>query len=166
MPLSDLFTTLEQQPSFRHGRATSLEGIKAIEDSLRIQLPEQFKEFLQRFGFALWEGHAIYGLYDLGSALPPSFDLDAVRQTTKQRQRPVPAPFAHIAAEGIVIKKYEAGGFYFLFGDGTSRAGQVVLFQFGEDESEVERVARFRSLPEPFSPKHGQVGCHKRLWSP
>lgn len=127
-----ILTKLAQAPEFTDGCGCTAQEITNLETTAGGKFPDTYRQFLEAHGFAIWDGGMLYGRYELGSALPPSYDLDAARQTEKARTRRIPACFARVSGNGLVVSKYEGGGFYFLRTD-PARAGVVELYEFGED---------------------------------
>src|SRR5689334_16959170 len=108
-----ILAKLARMPEFTDGRGCTDEEVASLETTAAGALPDTYRRFLDSHGFAIWDGGMLYGRYELGSILPPSYDLDAARQTAKARSRGNPACFARASGNGLVISKYEGGGFYF-----------------------------------------------------
>ena len=125
MEIDTLLDRLALAPEFEGGSPASPEQIAAIESALRVSLSPSYERFLTRFGFAIWDGNALFGVYELGNRFPKSFDFDTCRQTTRARNESLPGGVMRIPDEGNVVKRYEGGGWYILFSADSARPGQV-----------------------------------------
>ncbi len=138
----DLLAELAAAPEFTSGSGCTDAEIAVLEKLAGGPLQPTYREFLRRFSFAIWDSGTLYGTYKLGSVLPSSYDLDAARQTKEARKDGIPSCFTAAAKLGLVISKYEGGGFYFLHA-GPGKSGTVDLYEFAEDDAPVETWKSF-----------------------
>ena len=120
MPIPEAIQDLlESRKNFLATGAATEEQVRDLEAQLRVSIPDQYRDFLLRFGSVLWFGHAIFGI---GSGpFGPTCDLAAVRATLRARAREVPPGFTPVPQQAVVVERYGGGGFFCL--DCSSGAG-------------------------------------------
>lgn len=133
--LPELMHQLEKKENFWSAKdGANKSRYEVLEEKLGVVLPSSYKSFVNTWGFAIWFGHRICGVAEFA-------ECDAVNFTMKFRKACKRAP-----KDGLVIAPYEAGGYYFLYCEGSSRVGEVVLF---EDRA-LSKVAELWSSFEDF----------------
>ena len=149
MSLDELYEVLKRKRGFRAGDPASPLEIEQIERGLGITLVEEYKDFLRRFGYARWFGHAIYGVYLPGNSSAPSYDYDTVRWTLQARSELLPDVIAPLPRDANILDRYDAGGYYILFSHESSKAGSVALIdheqqgQVSQEWSSFEEFVRW-----------------------
>lgn len=140
MDLTKYFDTMRRRENFscREFGASDQE-ISNLENNLNIELPEDYVAFLKTFGFAWWFGWIIYGISE-------NERRDALFQTLKARNEKLPLDFKRIPLEGIVISKYEGGGYYFLYSKDCPRSGEVSLIIDETFGNEVQTWKSFKDF--------------------
>src|SRR5688572_20920248 len=98
---------LASAPAFTHGPGCTDDQVAALEKFAGGPLPESYRQFLARYGCAIWDSGTIYGCYELGSLLSPSYDLDAARQTDETRRDAIEGCFTPAAKSGLVLSQYD-----------------------------------------------------------
>ena len=141
-----LLTDLADLPEFEGGPGAQPSDLVRLRVVAGGALTEEYEAFLLLFGFAIWDGGMLYGTYELGSVMPPSYDADAERQTLKQRSRLMPSCFGDVSANGLVIMKYEGGGFYFLHSAASGTPGVVARYEFAEPDGPTESWPTFEQF--------------------
>ena len=142
--MADLRQTLDRLrtlPMFEADRPATAQEIKRIETELNVILPEQYVEFLHRFGYAGWFGNEILGIrpIDRITGRPSTVTPDCVSRTKKERQPSNPLGTAHVPPGHVVIATDGGGGNYLLFTEGSPYEGQVHYYNL-EDRAEPIRV--------------------------
>lgn len=130
---------LQAKKGFECYGPLSEEKIIEMEKKLEIYFPENYKEFLRRYGYVEWFGHAIYGYSE-------HEEYCTVLCTLELRESKVPDDFERISKEGCVLETYSGGGYYFLFSNDSARSGQVALFideLFGREAKSWETFEAF-----------------------
>jgi hypothetical protein len=145
MAIEDVLDRLTKLKRFKCGSPATGVEIAELERRLGIQLPVDYVKLLRKFGFVRWFGQAIFGIHQIEAEKAAGFDLDAVSQTPRARNEHTSLCFRELPAKLIAIKKYDAGGWYFMFGAESSRHGQVALF---EHESSGKEAQPWASLED------------------
>lgn len=138
--LEQTLERLTSLPKFQAERPATKDEIRQIETELGVVLPQQYIEFLQRFGHARWYGQMIYGIRPTDSGGHPSTAIsDCVSRTKKERQPSNPLGTAHLPPNHVVIATDGGGGNYVLFTAGSPYEGEVHYYNF-EDQAEPIEV--------------------------
>ena len=113
-------------------REVSDKEILQLEQLLRVKLPDEYKDFLKRFGYLFWFGISILGI-------APDEDDSVVFWTKKARADYLPKDFVSRPKNGVVVCEYGGGGYYFLYCKGSKKEGNVVLILdelYGKESTE------------------------------
>ena len=139
--LKDTFDRLTTLPMFEAERPATVEEIHRIEEELRVSLPSQFAEFLERFGYAGWFGNEILGIrpIDRVTGRRSTVTSDCVSKTKEEKDVSNPLGTARLPPEHVVIATDGAGGNYVLFAAGSPYEGEVHYYNF-EDKAEPIQV--------------------------
>ena len=126
--MSELQWTLDRLmtlPMFVAERPATPDEIGRIQTELRVTLPPQYVEFLQRFGYVGWFGHEILGIrpIDRATGAPSTVTSDCVTKTKEERDNPRGISF--LPPDHVVISSDGSGGKSVLFTVGSADAGQV-----------------------------------------
>jgi hypothetical protein len=95
-------------------------------------LTDDYVTFVKRCGFALWEGHAINGVFDLDDEELDGYDFSAVSVTAEARKRHRKKPYPR-RDDSIVVEEDGMGG-YFLLVSATVNTDERVLWVNYDDE--------------------------------
>jgi hypothetical protein len=120
----------------------SISEIDALEAKLGVVFPDDYRRFLKRFGHASWFGHALVGIS------PTDLDYDTESRTFRMRHAKIPQGFHPVPLEGNIVKKYDGGGYYFLYSATSPKAGRVVLFTDDEAGGPSEEWHSFTDFLE------------------
>jgi len=135
---------LAELESFKASGAASPGQISDLESAVGGPLHPLYKQFLEKYGSAIWFGGALFGI---GSGPFPDFaELDALKSTHAERKQRSRSGFPLLPEEGCVIEKYAGGGVYWLFPEDSFRSGEVVLFEDDQMGIEVEKWPSFEAF--------------------
>jgi hypothetical protein len=139
--LHHTFDRLTTLPKFQADRPAEEPEIRRIEAELGVALPQQYVEFLRRFGHARWFGQIIFGIrrIDPVSGRPTTIIPDCVSHTKLERNPSNPLGTAHLPSGHVVIATDGGGGNYVLFTAGSPYEGQVHYYNL-EDQAEPHQV--------------------------
>lgn len=138
MAIGDLLERLPSLKKFRSGSPVAEATIVEIERQLGVRLPVDYVDLLRKFGFVRWFGHAVYGVHRNESEKAAGYDFDVVTQTLRARNEQISPEYQALPIDGVVIERYDAGGWYLLFAAESPRAGQVALFDHEVNGTEVQ----------------------------
>jgi len=150
-----LLASKNQNYMSREGGALE-EDILGLENYYNITLPDDYRFFLKKFGFALWFGDYICGLVEentkFGKTLNVYLKTDYYHKLYDSN-----IEFQSVPRTGVIVNKYDGGGYYFLFSKDSDRAGEVGLFlteTFGQEVSSFASFTDYLSyivtgIPEP-----------------
>lgn len=105
--------TITRFEDFTQGVPASDESINRAERSLGVVFPPEYVDFLKKFGFAGWFGHAISGIVENSDDEMAEF-FDVVANTQGALNRELPANYKQVPAKSIVLEGYDGGGLYLL----------------------------------------------------
>lgn len=108
---------------FETGIGASIEEIEAIEREFDIEIPTDYKYFLQTYGYATWDGTDILGICH-DDELEEYFSMPYF--TRADRAKSFPEHFASRPKDTIVIGPYGGGGRFFLHCS-PENSGKVML---------------------------------------
>jgi len=156
MVIQKLMNEASKKKNFMTRKGGALdEEIIALETHYKITLPDDYKEFLQKFGFALWFGDYICGLVEENTKFGKT--LNVYRKTDYYHDFYDNAPeYQSVSNKGLIVNKYDGGGYYFLFSKESERAGEVGLFlteTFGQEDSTFASFTDYLSHSVTGSPK-------------
>jgi SMI1/KNR4 family protein SUKH-1 len=139
--LQKILNRLTTLPKFQAERPADKDEIQRIEAELGVVLPQQYVEFLQRFGYARWFGQIIYGIRptDRATGRASTVISDCVSRTKKEQDPNNPLGTTHLPRDHVVIATDGGGGNYVLFTVGSPHEGQVHYYNF-EDQAEPIQV--------------------------
>ncbi|WP_163133848.1 SMI1/KNR4 family protein [Agarivorans sp. Alg241-V36] len=131
--------------NYRYRQGGALESeIALLEKYLGASLPDEYRSFLERYGFAAWFGDAVEGLPENGTR---DYRMRNALKTTKYYREKFDAPdYQPVPQYGLVVNRYGGGGYYFLFSKESERAGEVGLFlteTFGQEVSTYDNFTDF-----------------------
>jgi len=129
----------------REGGAAQDE-ILALEKYYKITLPNDYRDFLLKFGFVAWFGDYICGLVSEETRFGKTFSV--YKKTDYYQDFYNRAEFKSVPTDGVIINKYDGGGYYFLFSQESERAGEVGLFL---TETYGQEVSKFKSFTDYLS---------------
>lgn len=106
----DITTVLEQQEAFESGRSATMEEIFKAEEALTVTFAEEYRFYLQKYGWASCKNHIFTGI-------SPFAGIDVVTVTKKTRKRQPQVPHEYYVIEetqmdGIVIWQSNDGTIY------------------------------------------------------
>lgn len=130
------YATITKFENFSQGVPASDESIAKAERSLGVVFPREYVDFLKKFGFAGWFGHAINGIIDHADDELAEF-FDVVTNTQDALKRKLPKNYQPVPEKSIVLEEYDAGGLYLLCCD-EADYGKVLLITDGS-KYDVER---------------------------
>lgn len=141
--LGSLLNEVEKLKNFtyRHGGA-SVSEINSLEKLFNITLPEDYRKFLEMYGYGVWFGDGINGLTDKGSIFEEDSSVEVNTKYYHDLYDNDPK-FKAVPKQGVVINRYSGGGYYFLFSKESSRSGEVGLFLTETWGKEVEKFNSF-----------------------
>jgi hypothetical protein len=133
MAKATVLERLASAPAFTPGPACTPGQTAELETFAGGPLPDDYRQFLVRYGCAIWDGGKLFGCYEFGSLLPDSFDFDAMRRTNDWRQDVPPVCVTPAPRSGLVVSDDDSGGFYYL-NVGSKKNCTVDHYVFGEGE--------------------------------
>ena len=109
---------------FETGDGATESEISDIEKNLGVSFPSDYRYFLSRFGYIVWDGTSVLGIcHDV--------DLDEYFSmyyyTKSDRSNELPKHFMKRPENIIVVGPYGGGGHYFLYCNNSSSPGRVAL---------------------------------------
>jgi len=137
----------------------SEEEIIALETCYKITLPNDYREFLHKFGFVAWFGDYVCGLVEENARLSKSCNV--YRKTDYYRDFYNRAEYQSVPTDGVIINQYDGGGYYFLFSQESERAGEVGLFlteTYGQEVSKFNTFTDYLSFLITGTPDPEPVG--------
>lgn len=143
----DRLTTL---PMFEAEGPATAEEIKQIETELCVTLPEQYVEFLKRFGYVGWFGNEILGIrpIDRLTGQRSTVTFDCVSRTKKSRRPDNPLGTANFSREHVIIATDGGGGNYLLFTAGSPHEGEVHYYNFEDRPDPIHVWKTFQDYLE------------------
>ncbi len=143
MELAEIFNKLAEKEGFEHGEAQGDKSISEAEKALNISFPEEYKQFLRRFGYASWNGGRLYGISkNLRSNIVHKNKL--IRETVFQ-----PEEYRKLPEDAFLIEDY-GDAFFMLFGNDSNRKGQVGLYLSEKSSWEEKNWASFKVFLEEY----------------
>jgi hypothetical protein len=122
--------------------------VSEISSQTGCKLHREYVEFLLAFGFALWDGHVVYGVFDENdSRYPKSYNFSAITQTKEARQLHRNSKYPHYD-DSIVIEKDGMGGYFLLVSANDQGASPVVWVDMDEDWVVTKTWDSFESFLE------------------
>lgn len=109
---------------FEVDRGASNEKIALIESEFNVTLPEDYKYFLSRYGYASWDGADILGVCS-DSDLEKYFSMPFY--TRDDRNTKLPSYFSPRPKNTVIVGAYGGGGHYFLHCENSQTPGKVEL---------------------------------------
>lgn len=109
----------------REGGASEAE-ISSLEAALSITLPNDFRYFLRAYGYGMWFGGGPLGIPHEDFRFKKYKDAKII--TSYFRELFHAKNYQKVPKHGLVVNKYDGGGYYFLFSKESERAGEVGLF--------------------------------------
>jgi antitoxin YobK len=138
--LQETFERLTTLPKFRADRPATDEEIRRIQTELNLRLPDEYLQFLKRFGYVHWFGHEIYGIRPINPATgEPSITPDCAKVTKGEKKPNNPLGTSSLPPAHVVISTDGGGGNFVLFGIGAPHEGEVHYYNF-EDQAEPIRT--------------------------
>ena len=138
MPIDEVLKRLPQLKKFRAGVPATDVDVASVESTLAVRLPADYVAFLRTFGFVRWFGHCVYGIVRPEVVQVPGYDYSMVTHTVHARAEAARTGLETLPLEGVVIERYDAGGWYVLFTEGSGRSGTVALFDHEAGGAEVQ----------------------------
>ncbi len=83
-----------------------------LESELEIALPDEYKRFLEMYGFATWYGGSIFGVPPVESADVRSFNYSVLDNTRHAKTTQLEIDFLEGVANRAIIGNDQAGGYY------------------------------------------------------
>ena len=100
--------------------------VDSIATATGCSLPNDYRQFLLRFGFAIWVGHSIYGVYDpTDERFPPSYNFSAVEATLRARALHQDDPYPFLL-DSLVIDVDGMGGYFLLVSESADTPNRVM----------------------------------------
>jgi len=147
--LDEIFARLSGLPKFRSDRAATDGEIRRIETELNLRLPDEYLQFLRRFGYVHWFGHEIYGIRPANPATgKPSITPDCVKVTRDRRNPDNPIGTCSLPPAHVVISTDGGGGNFVLFGVGALCGGEVHYYNFIDSAEPITTWRTFRDYLE------------------
>ena len=139
--LQHTFERLIRVPMFKAERPATKEEIRHIEADLGVVLPEQYKEFLSRFGYVGGFGQQILGIRPLDhvTGRPSTVISDCVARTKSEKDPRNPFGTSRLPRDHVVIATDGGGGNFVLFAVGSPCEGEVHWYNF-EDMADPVKV--------------------------
>ncbi len=124
---------------YNHSETGATESdIVHIENSLNVKLSNDYREFIKKYGYAVWFGGSIYGTpTNSRELLSAGFDLDTISNTIRFRKLISISNKSTFPTDGIVVGKDDEGGAFYLYSMSSSCPGKVVWLSRDEDWNEV-----------------------------
>ncbi|MBK8073766.1 MAG: SMI1/KNR4 family protein [Ramlibacter sp.] len=142
MTLDDFVRFGRAQKYFRTlGHRPPPAAVKAIEIALRTELPDSYRELVLEHGFVRWFGVSIFGID------PDEEESTVVRTLEERANLSDSQSFACMPERGNFIAEIFGGGFCFLYGNNSDRAGQVAAHA---PDDEYREVQYWRSIEDYF----------------
>ena len=121
MKSNNLFKDLQKLEDFEsRGTGANPQEISHVENVLNVKLPKEYVEFLKIFSYVSSSPMDIFGVSD-------NEDEDVIYQTVWARNQKLPIEFTALPLDGLVIREYSGGGYYFLYAEDSPRSGEVSL---------------------------------------
>ncbi|MFK3863687.1 SMI1/KNR4 family protein [Pseudoalteromonas rhizosphaerae] len=117
-----------------------------LQSYYKITLLDDYKHFLKSFGFCAWFGDYICGLPEESFRFKKS--LSVYNKTNYFIDFYKEHELQAVSKRGVIINKYDGGGYYFLFSKESGRAGEVGLFL---TETYGQEVSKFKSFTDYLS---------------
>lgn len=142
--ISTALAKLALAPELDDYGSTVLESqIDLLQSFAEAILPDDYKLFLTRHGFAFWVGYAIYGIYDDADArFPKSYNFSAQTQTVRARLMHSANHYPFFLSS-LVIGNDETGGYYLLVISEDLPDHSVVWVAFDDDWVVTEKWQSF-----------------------
>lgn len=141
--MSTIDETLERLttlPKFRADRPATDEDVARIQTELNLRLPDEYVQFLKRFGYVHWFGHEIYGIHPVNPATGElSVTPDCVKVTKGEKRPDNPLGTSSLRSAHVVISTDGGGGNVVLFGLDAPHGGEVHYYNL-EDQAEPIQV--------------------------
>jgi hypothetical protein len=148
-PLDQTFDELAALPMFRAERPATDQEIDEIEAQLNVVLPLEYVRFLQRFGYAHWFGHQIYGIRPTNPETgKPAITPDCVKLTNEERDPSNPLGTARLPSAHVVISTDGGGGNFVLFTAGSPYEGAVHWYNFEDQGEPIKAWKTFQDFLE------------------
>jgi hypothetical protein len=116
--------------NFTAGIPATDSQIAGIERELNVVLPEGYRAFLRRYGFAIWFPDSINGVFERDEERFPGYDFDVVRETKEVRRRKLPRKAAPFPNDAVVLADDQSGGYFVLFSMNSATPGRVVWYDY------------------------------------
>ncbi|NYZ69593.1 SMI1/KNR4 family protein [Endozoicomonas sp. SM1973] len=140
MSLNEIYLQLQQKPGYMDlGRGATQDEIRNIEDTLQVKLPEEYVDFLLRFGFMLGDGVRVSGV------CPPELNeyVSVVEFTKNRRTEQFHEDGMQALDHNAVVVQDNGESYIALFCEGHPRAGQAVWRYLSEKYQDAENFDNF-----------------------
>jgi hypothetical protein len=142
-----LLDEISRLPHFRCGAGATPEEVRNVESALGVVLPEDYRKFLRKFGYARWLGTQVFGVFEQASKAEvrkDGFDYDCIRNTLAAPQEFLPPGAPPLPPGGVVISEDGSGaGVILLFGGREKGGGRVAYYNFEDGEEPVQEWPTF-----------------------
>lgn len=147
--LQETFARLTALPKFRADRPATDEEIKLIQTELNLHLPDEYLQFLKRFGYVHWFGHETYGIRPVNPAPgKPSITPDCVKVTKGEKKPDNPLGTSSLPPDHVVISTDGGGGNFVLFGLDVLHGGEVHYYNFEDMAKPIKAWKTFQDYLE------------------
>lgn len=147
--LQQTFERLMTLPKFRADRPATDDEITRIQTELNLRLPDEYLQFLKRFGYVHWFDHEIYGIRPVNPATgKPSITPDCVKITKDEKKPDNPIGTASLPPAHVVISTDGGGGNIVLFGVDTPHGGEVHYYNFEDKAEPIQTWKTFQDYLE------------------
>ncbi|PWU05315.1 MAG: hypothetical protein C5B43_03530 [Verrucomicrobia bacterium] len=142
MELQEIFNKLKEKEGFNCGQPQNENSISQLEKELKLTFPEEYKEFLKKFGFATWNGGQIYGA-------SKNLEENVIHKNKLVREDIQPEEFIKLPDHAFLIEDY-GDAFFMLFEKNSKRSGQVVLYLSEKPDWEEKSWPSFKIFLEEY----------------
>ena len=148
-----ILAQMSQLPNFFHGIPSSEDQIRKLESTLGIEVPDDFRRFLQAYGCAQWDGRMLCGIGSLVGKSTPGLTTDCGRLTEYERSPNPGYPRGALRYDGLAISTDGAGGIFVLWCNGDKKSSRVSWLDPVCEVSQWESLAEFLVYFADFEPK-------------
>ncbi len=147
-----------QKKNYTQRGNVSNNEILNLENQLKVLLPDDYRVFLENYGYCFWFGGVICGLVGDNKRFEKLCCVFKKNKYYHEFYDNDPS-YLSVPSKGLVIGKWAGGGYYFLFSQESERAGEVGLFlteTFGQEVSSFSSFTDYLSFlvlgsPDPVT---------------
>ncbi|MEN3158553.1 SMI1/KNR4 family protein [Alkalimonas sp. NCh-2] len=155
--LEAIIQKAKSNKNYSEGGSCLSDEVQLFETRLGVPLPDDYKYFISKYGYCFWFGEVVCGLVGENNKRYEKICCAISKNSYYHNLYNNNPSYVPVPKEGVVIAKWDGGGYYFLFSKESERAGEVGLFlteTFGQEVSKFSSFTDFLSYlvtgrPEP-----------------